>query len=207
MWNQLWPTPVLNQLTNDGLTYLIYSHFCTHTGTRTVYTSLPFASSTSPRWLPVFASTWLVSGQTGRFQFPPMENTGGSTWTAQLPLSCLMVRQDRFSSVHYKHFFLAVMCYTRLFVLFLSSLKVKSALQICNREKSSLAVQYKVFWDICLSFVELTHEFLQILERTPSRLKRIRNWRVEYICVLFHAFERLVKYIIIIIIIRLLSMN
>uniref|UniRef100_A0A3Q3DZ43 Cyclin T2b n=1 Tax=Hippocampus comes TaxID=109280 RepID=A0A3Q3DZ43_HIPCM len=24
---------------------------------------------------------------------------------------------------------------------------------------------------------ELTHEFLQILERTPSRLKRIRNWR------------------------------
>uniref|UniRef100_A0A671PNY1 Cyclin-T2-like n=1 Tax=Sinocyclocheilus anshuiensis TaxID=1608454 RepID=A0A671PNY1_9TELE len=25
--------------------------------------------------------------------------------------------------------------------------------------------------------VELTHEFLQILEKTPSRLKRIRNWR------------------------------
>ncbi|XP_010889396.1 cyclin-T2 isoform X1 [Esox lucius] len=25
---------------------------------------------------------------------------------------------------------------------------------------------------------ELTHEFLQILEKTPSRLKRIRNWRV-----------------------------
>ncbi|KAF2982655.1 hypothetical protein EK904_007155, partial [Melospiza melodia maxima] len=24
---------------------------------------------------------------------------------------------------------------------------------------------------------ELTHEFLQILEKTPSRLKRIRNWR------------------------------
>ncbi|XP_028248816.1 cyclin-T2a isoform X2 [Parambassis ranga] len=28
---------------------------------------------------------------------------------------------------------------------------------------------------------ELTHEFLQILEKTPSRLKRIRNWRVGYI--------------------------
>lgn len=26
---------------------------------------------------------------------------------------------------------------------------------------------------------ELTHEFLQILEKTPSRLKRIRNWRVS----------------------------
>ncbi|NXQ88786.1 CCNT1 protein, partial [Nyctibius grandis] len=26
---------------------------------------------------------------------------------------------------------------------------------------------------------ELTHEFLQILERTPSRLKRIRNWRAS----------------------------
>lgn len=26
---------------------------------------------------------------------------------------------------------------------------------------------------------ELTHEFLQILERTPSKLKRIRNWRVS----------------------------
>lgn len=25
---------------------------------------------------------------------------------------------------------------------------------------------------------ELTHEFLQILEKTPSRLKRIRNWKV-----------------------------
>jgi hypothetical protein len=30
-----------------------------------------------------------------------------------------------------------------------------------------------------VSFVELTHEFLQILEKTPSRLKRIRNWRVR----------------------------
>lgn len=28
-------------------------------------------------------------------------------------------------------------------------------------------------------FSELTHEFLQILEKTPSRLKRIRNWRVS----------------------------
>lgn len=28
-------------------------------------------------------------------------------------------------------------------------------------------------------FSELTHEFLQILERTPSKLKRIRNWRVS----------------------------
>ncbi|XP_076008569.1 cyclin-T2-like [Genypterus blacodes] len=28
---------------------------------------------------------------------------------------------------------------------------------------------------------ELTHEFLQILEKTPSRLKRIRNWRVNAI--------------------------
>ncbi|XP_004626435.1 cyclin-T2 isoform X3 [Octodon degus] len=26
---------------------------------------------------------------------------------------------------------------------------------------------------------ELTHEFLQILEKTPSRLKRIRNWRAD----------------------------
>ena len=26
---------------------------------------------------------------------------------------------------------------------------------------------------------ELTHEFLQILEKTPSRLKRIRNWKVQ----------------------------
>lgn len=32
-----------------------------------------------------------------------------------------------------------------------------------------------------VSFVELTHEFLQILEKTPSRLKRIRNWRVRVI--------------------------
>lgn len=29
-------------------------------------------------------------------------------------------------------------------------------------------------------FAELTHEFLQILEKTPSRLKRIRNWRVKH---------------------------
>jgi cyclin T len=29
-----------------------------------------------------------------------------------------------------------------------------------------------------VSDVELTNEFLQILEKTPSRLKRIRNWRV-----------------------------
>jgi len=28
-------------------------------------------------------------------------------------------------------------------------------------------------------FTELTHEFLQILEKTPSRLKRIRNWKVS----------------------------
>lgn len=26
---------------------------------------------------------------------------------------------------------------------------------------------------------ELTHEFLQILEKTPSRLKKIRYWRVR----------------------------
>ena len=43
---------------------------------------------------------------------------------------------------------------------------------------------------IFLCFVELTHEFLQILEKTPSRLKRIRNWRVGYVSVLFHALER-----------------
>ncbi|TKS66247.1 Cyclin-T2 [Collichthys lucidus] len=30
---------------------------------------------------------------------------------------------------------------------------------------------------IVLQTLELTHEFLQILEKTPSRLKRIRNWR------------------------------
>ncbi|XP_054651721.1 cyclin-T1 isoform X2 [Dunckerocampus dactyliophorus] len=28
---------------------------------------------------------------------------------------------------------------------------------------------------------ELTHEFLQILEKTPSRLKRIRNWKVQLV--------------------------
>lgn len=32
---------------------------------------------------------------------------------------------------------------------------------------------------VCVSSAELTHEFLQILEKTPSRLKRIRNWRVR----------------------------
>lgn len=26
---------------------------------------------------------------------------------------------------------------------------------------------------------DLTNEFLQILEKTPSRLKRIRNWKVS----------------------------
>ncbi|NXS05470.1 CCNT1 protein, partial [Oxylabes madagascariensis] len=31
---------------------------------------------------------------------------------------------------------------------------------------------------VCVS-AELTHEFLQILEKTPSRLKRIRNWRAS----------------------------
>lgn len=31
----------------------------------------------------------------------------------------------------------------------------------------------------CVSSAELTHEFLQILEKTPNRLKRIRNWRVR----------------------------
>ena len=34
-------------------------------------------------------------------------------------------------------------------------------------------------------FIELTHEFLQILEKTPSRLKRIRNWRVRVSTVVF----------------------
>lgn len=32
-----------------------------------------------------------------------------------------------------------------------------------------------------LSLPELTHEFLQILEKTPSKLKRIRNWRVRLV--------------------------
>lgn len=32
---------------------------------------------------------------------------------------------------------------------------------------------------VCVSSAELTHEFLQILEKTPNRLKRIRNWRVR----------------------------
>ncbi|NXS13517.1 CCNT1 protein, partial [Neodrepanis coruscans] len=32
---------------------------------------------------------------------------------------------------------------------------------------------------VCVSSAELTHEFLQILEKTPSRLKRIRNWRAS----------------------------
>lgn len=31
--------------------------------------------------------------------------------------------------------------------------------------------------------LELTHEFLQILEKTPSRLKRIRNWKVRCIII------------------------
>lgn len=35
--------------------------------------------------------------------------------------------------------------------------------------------------DFGLLFSELTHEFLQILEKTPSRLKRIRNWRVRFL--------------------------
>lgn len=37
------------------------------------------------------------------------------------------------------------------------------------------------FTTFCIFFPlpELTHEFLQILEKTPSRLKRIRNWRVK----------------------------
>ena len=48
----------------------------------------------------------------------------------------------------------------------------------------------KLFDVDILVFVELTHEFLQILEKTPSRLKRIRNWRVGYVSVLFHALER-----------------
>lgn len=41
-------------------------------------------------------------------------------------------------------------------------------------------------FELCLHFLftELTHEFLQILEKTPSRLKRIRNWRVRCIFVL-----------------------
>lgn len=34
-------------------------------------------------------------------------------------------------------------------------------------------------------FPELTHEFLQILEKTPSRLKRIRNWRVGYVTLIY----------------------
>lgn len=35
---------------------------------------------------------------------------------------------------------------------------------------------------LCVVISELTHEFLQILEKTPSRLKRIRNWKVN-VCV------------------------
>lgn len=69
----------------------IYAQMHTHT-CHTVCTSLPSASSTSPLWSPVFASTWLVSGPTGRFQFLLMENTGGSMWTARFALSCWMVR-------------------------------------------------------------------------------------------------------------------
>ena len=54
---------------------------------------------------------------------------------------------------------------------------------IVSVNKCHLFVYVIEQWSLtCLSsrFSELTHEFLQILEKTPSRLKRIRNWRVNH---------------------------
>lgn len=92
-----WPESTYSHTLEYVIYPLSYTH-CTHTSLvhtlthYTVYTSLPSASSTSPQWLPVCASTWHASGPTGRSQFPLMANTGGSTWTALSHSSCLMVR-------------------------------------------------------------------------------------------------------------------
>ncbi|NXU94537.1 CCNT1 protein, partial [Xiphorhynchus elegans] len=60
-----------------------------------------------------------------------------------------------------------------------------------QKEKKKRKKALKLFWHlwdqgcsnhlawVCVSSAELTHEFLQILEKTPSRLKRIRNWRAS----------------------------
>lgn len=80
------------QIFTPSYTHCTHSSFAlTHTHCA-VYTSLPSASSTSPRWSPVCASTWRVSGPTGRSQFPLTGNTGGSTWTALSHSSCWTVR-------------------------------------------------------------------------------------------------------------------
>lgn len=47
----------------------------------------------------------------------------------------------------------------------------------CSVDFKSIYIQH--------CFTELTHEFLQILEKTPSRLKRIRNWKVSPFCGMF----------------------
>lgn len=62
--------------------------------------------------------------------------------------------------------------------------------------KSSSAAQESSLYT-CV--VELTNEFLQILEKTPSRLKRIRNWRVGVLwwnntIVKSHPFSVLVHF-------------
>lgn len=99
MCNHWWwnPRPDATDSNTRSLTHsLTHTHSylsLTHTLIQhTASTSLHFASSTSPRWLPVFASTWLASGPTGRFQSPLMGNTGGSTWTIRSLLSYSMVR-------------------------------------------------------------------------------------------------------------------
>lgn len=87
------------------------------------------------------------------------------------------------SSVFSKVFYVAVFCkhvyLVRILILYIR----------CKWEKKrlhcfSLAAEFEVVWwhHSCLVLVELTHEFLQILEKTPSRLKRIRNWRVGLHC-------------------------
>lgn len=105
MWNQLWRTPGLAHACT--LTFILSCTHCTHWSLThilthyAVYTSLPSASSTSRQWSPVFASTWHVSGPTGKSQFPLTENTGGSTWTTLSLSSCLMVRLNNvFSFFH-----------------------------------------------------------------------------------------------------------
>lgn len=99
--NRDWPEST--RLHTYTITYVKYSLFLTHTHHlcthHTVYTSLPSASNTSPRWSPVCASTWHVNGPTGRSQFPLTGNTGGSMWTTLSLSNCLMVRLNECSSL------------------------------------------------------------------------------------------------------------
>lgn len=58
-----------------------------------------------------------------------------------------------------------------------------------GRGVSAAAADFEVNDNSRLVLAELTHEFLQILEKTPSRLKRIRNWRVRGTAALFNAWQ------------------